>query len=424
LLERLRGVHFADPSLIGVLNQVAAVTGQQIPELSLPMPSVRELLADAVSFAPVCAGLVLPLTGPYAEPGAGVQAGATLAADQMRQAGIDIALHFIDTGQAGWAEQLAALPASCALVGGPMQPDAYAEMRSRNIMNSRAVFAFLARIDDGDEGGRAWRFFPAREDQILAMQRFAVQMGVHSFGVFHPDDAYGNAMAGEFAALAPGTGGAVTASLAYPADSPEQWPKLAGSFVGVRVVNKLPIPSASFRAVFLPDSWSSMDMAVSSLFYQGADSNLLLGTSLWEQNLLESPPAVLNNMSLAVFPGMWNPRSLDVPARLLQGGLSGRKADTWTALGYDFVRFASAMNLQPGWTPQTVNERLAYARNMKWSMAPLDWHNGRARQTLFVMTPVAGGEPALVDPALFKQRLDGARLQSERRQARALGRRN
>jgi hypothetical protein len=422
LLERLRRVSFADSSLPAILNQVAAVTGQQIPELSLPMPSVQELLADSVSFAPVCASLLLPLTGPYAELGAGVRAGATLAAEQMRRAGVDVTAHFIDTTRTDWTQQLAALPAHCVLVGGPMQPEAYDELRNRNLLSARAVFAFLARIAEGDEGGRAWRFFPAGADQILALQEFAARMGIRAFGIFHPDDAYGNAMAGEFAALAPTRGGTVTASLAYPADAPEQWPKLAGNFVGVRMVNKLPVPTASFQAVFLPDSWSSMDMAVSSLFYQGADSNLLMGTSLWEQNLSESPPVILNNMSLAVFPGMWNPRSLNVPARLLRGGLGPRKVDTWTALGYDFVRFASAMNLQPGWTQQTVNERLTYVRNMNWGMAPMDWNNGRARQMLFIMTPVAGGEPALVDPALFKQRFDTARLQSERRQARATGR--
>jgi hypothetical protein len=165
-----------------------------------------------------------------------------------------------------------------------------------------------------------------------------------------------------------------------------------------------------------------MDMIISSLFFQGEDSCLLMGVSLWEQALLESPPPVLNNLGLVVFPGMWDSRSLEVPARLLQAGLSGRRADTWAALGYDFVRFASALDLRPGWTVQDVNARLEQARNMRWSMAPLRWQGGLAAQDMFVLTPTRDA-PVLVDAGTFKRRFDEARARSDRRAARATGRR-
>ena len=422
LLARLGAVRFADPSLKSVLNQAAEGTGQTLADVSLPLPSVQELMTGSVGFSPTCAAMLLPLSGPYASIGASVQAGAAAAQQQMRQAGVSVDLYFIDTQNPNWAGQLAQLPAECVAVGGPMRPDAYALAKAQNTPGGRALFTFLGRLDDGDEGQSAWRFFPSRDDQIMTMLRFARQVGVSEFGIFHPDDGYGNAMAKDFTALASRSGASVSNSMSYPPEAPGQWTKLAGSFVGVRVVNKVPIPSSSFRGVFLPDSWKNMDMIVSTLFFQGDDSQLLMGTSLWEQTLLESPPPVLNNMGLVVFPGMWNPRSLAVPARLLQAGLGGRRVDTWAALGYDFTRFASALNLRPGWTAQDVNMRLEQAQNMTWSMAPLRWQGGRAMQDMFVLAPSTGA-PVLVDATAFKQRLDAARGRSERRSARASGRR-
>lgn len=422
-LVRLKAVRFADPALLGVLNQAAAGSGQDVPAISMPVPSVQELVAGSLNYAPVCTAMLLPLSGPYAALGASVQAGASTAQQQMQRAGVSIDLRLIDTESPNWLNELTQLPAECVTVGGPLQPDAYAEVKARNVPGGRAVFAFLSKLGEGDEGYAAWRFFPGREDQILAMLRFARQLGVFRFGIFHPEDDYGNAMANEFTSLATRDGGSVTGSMAYPPDAPEQWTQLAGRFVGVRVVNKVPIPSGLFRGIFLPDSWRNMDMVISSLFYQGEDSCLLMGTSLWEQVLLETPQQVLTNVHLGfvVFPGMWNPRSLEVPARLLQAGLSGRRVDTWAALGYDFVRFASALNLRPGWKAQDVNMRLSQIRGMTWSMAPLRWQGGRVSQDMFVLAP-AKDAPALIDAGAFKRRFDEARVRSDRRATRAAGR--
>ena len=423
LMTRLNAVTFADPALIGVVGGQMPVdeSGFEAPEVSLPVPAIQELLADAVAFQPACGAMILPLSGPYGSIGSSIRTGAALAQSQMSKAGVSIDMHFIDTQNPAWIQQLVQLPAQCVAVGGPLQPDAYAAVQGSGAAAGRAMFTFMARLNQGTEGVDAWRFFPSRDDQLLTMLRFAQQLGISQFGIFHPDDGYGNAMAQEFSSLAGRMGGVVTSTMPYPVDEQGEWTKLAGSFVGVRVVNKVPIPSGSFQGVFLPDSWENMEMIVSTLFYQGEDSSVIMGTSLWEQALLENPPAMLNYMGLAVFPGMWNARSLAVPARLLHSGLSGR-VDTWSALGYDFVRLVSAMHLEPGLSAQDVNVRLTQAQNMAWSMAPIRWQAGRAAQDLFVLSP-AKNAPILVDAAVFKQRLDSARGRSERRAARALGKR-
>ena len=56
---------------------------------------------------------------------------------------------------------------------------------------------------------------------------------------------------------------------------------------------------------------------------------------------------------------------------------------------------ASVMNLQTPWTPAQVNQRLASAQNMEWSMAPMSWSNGKAAVQ-------SGFE--LAEPGAFKAR--------------------
>ena len=121
----------------------------------------------------------------------------------------------------------------------------------------------------------------------------------------------------------------------------------------------------------------------------------------------------------AIFPGAWNPHAATAACVELRdaltraGGQGG--PDVWSALGFDFVRFASALNLDgPGWTPSVVNERLAAAQLMDWSMAPIRWGGGRAAQEMFIFHPTASGfEP--VDEKAFKQRRDEIRARYARR---------
>jgi hypothetical protein len=77
----------------------------------------------------------------------------------------------------------------------------------------------------------------------------------------------------------------------------------------------------------------------------------------------------------------------------LYAAMQGAVPDFWIGLGYDFLRFAAHMKLAAGWTPQTVTQRAAEAqRDIAWSMAPIAWDaQGKAVQTLFVFSPVAGG---------------------------------
>lgn len=375
-------------------------------------------LGGNVAFKPGCAALALPLSGPYAPIGRKVAAGATAAADVLARNGQTMSVTLVDTEAPDWIERINALPPQCVAVGGPLRAPSYAAAKAGGLTASRAVFTFMPSLEGGDEGATAWRFFASADDQIAAMLRFTGRLGISAYGVLMPDDPYGRRMTEIFTRSVQAAGGSINLA-SYTPGSTTDWSKLMGRFVGSYMAGKTPMSSAKFQAVFLPDSWQNAENMLPYLFYQGEDRLVLMGTALWEQGLAAKGRINTENMDLAVFPGAWNPQA-DTPARAaLAQALprAGQKAepDAWNALGFDFVRFASALNLtEAGWTPSAVNERIAEAQLMDWSMAPIRWEGGRAAQELFVLHPITTGfEP--VDEAAFKQRLDEIRARYARR---------
>ena len=78
------------------------------------------------------------------------------------------------------------------MVGGPLQARNYAQARSAGAVDQRAFFTFLPSLEQGDEGARAWRFFPSPQDQIDALISFATNdLNIRTYGAFYPTDAYG-----------------------------------------------------------------------------------------------------------------------------------------------------------------------------------------------------------------------------------------
>lgn len=371
------------------------------PETPLAAPQPARLSAlPADQDAGLCFSLALPMQSPMRSVSEKIVFGASTARKELERLGTDVHVRLLDSDQPDWLNQLAALPPQCALVGGPLQSAAYTAVKSAQSVYGRAFFVFLPQIGSGDEGFTAWRFFPSPQDQAEALLGFArTELGFTAYGVLYPDEPYGKRMTEIFRQSALRHGGDVQTAAYAPANS-ASWPDAAGRLVGRSEINKTPFPTRNFHAVFLPDSWSSADQLITALRYNGEDRTLVFGSSLWGEGIQTRPPAVPQNYQLAVFPGAWNPAAQN--AQALVAALGGT-ADFWHALGYDFVRFAAAMRIQQGWTPQLVNRRAAEAQRIDWTMAPLHWDaQGRAAQRLFLLTPVQGGF-ALVDPEQLKR---------------------
>ncbi len=356
--------------------------------------------ADA-SFSSGCVALALPLSGAYGPFGNKVAAGAEAARGELSRSGISINVQLVDTESSDWLDKLSQLPPQCVMVGGPLRANRYTALKARNLQASRAVFAFLSSLEGSDEGTVAWRFFSSPKDQIDAVLGFAGKLGISSYGALSPTDAYGQRMTDLFLAAARTKGSAAKVT-SYPANDTTSWNSIVRGFTGGSSRASSPV----VQAAFIPDSWKNLELLVPFLFYEGEDRIVLMGTSLWEQGLSGRSSVNVANLDLAIFPGAWNPTSPSPAANALVRALAESGKGTpgfWEGIGYDFVRMASVMNLQAPVSASKVNQRLASAQRMEWSIAPISWSNGRASQDLFVFRPVQSGFE-LADPAAFKAR--------------------
>ena len=242
--------------------------------------------------------------------------GATLARQELAADGIKIRLETVNTEAPDWLAKLSALPPACAVVGGPLQARNYAQARSTGAVDQRAFFTFLPSLEQGDEGARAWRFFPSPQDQIDALIAFATDgLNIRTYGAFYPSDAYGARMTGMLEQSLAGRNMLLYKAAYDPADV-SSWSTAVAPLINATQAegSGTPVPQTAFEALFLPDSWKSMDMLTTSLLYNGEDRLVLLGTTLWEQSLSGKMVPNAEKYALAVFPGAWNAARAPRPA--------------------------------------------------------------------------------------------------------------
>jgi hypothetical protein len=373
------GTMLADPSIL---------RSWEVAETAPPV-------ATTVPLAGRTLVLALPLSGSLSSIGNKVIAGAEEACQEFTQAGHSVGLVKIDTNNPGWTEILAGLPEKMVIVGGPLQTETLNAAQAKGLTNSRVFMTFMPGLaDSGDEGRLAWRFFPSVEDQLAALFSAMRKLEITQYAIMMPDnDPYSARMAELFTSYVHAGGGEVVKSLEYPAKDPGKWNKLIGSFLGSHKKASR-APATPFRAVFLPDLWRNIELIVPNLFYFLESRQVLLGTSLWEQGLAASDHVAAHYYKMALFPGAWDKNSSSQAAKQLHAAYarSGKEPDFWGSLGYDFVRYASMLDIQPGWNASSVNAAFSRNYGMVWSMAPISWSaKGKATQNLFLFTPVQEG---------------------------------
>ncbi len=380
----------------GLVTDSSAVLSRLSSPLLYAAPAMLGL-GEAPAVTPsstISVALIIPQTGSASALGRQVAAGAQAAVDDLRLSGKNVDLRIIDTGLTGWQQAVQSLPPQFVMVGGPLIPGRYKAVKSA--ASGRALFSFTASLPSGDEGVSAWRFFASPEDQIKALLDAASSLGINSFGVFSPGDSYSKRMSGLFMQEASARGYSVTSG-SYTAGKMNAWPKEAGAFVKTQVGaqrGSIPVATADFQAIFLPDSWKNMDMLVSSLHYSGAQNRLMMGTSIWEQSLGPTSHSNAATFALTIFPGVWNDRLSGPGVTAFRNAMAAKneRTDDWSALGFDFVRLAAALNLQPGWTSAQLNRTLSSGPRVDWAGAPMQWDgSGKASRQLFIFQPSSTG---------------------------------
>lgn len=359
--------------------------------------------------------LLLPLTGRFAPVGNAVLRGAGVAQWQLSQTGAPVTVTVINTEAPDWLAALAALPKDAAVVGGPLQIEHFRELAASQQLAQRRTFAFLPSLSEAEEGRDAWRFFGSLEDQVRALVRISMKdLAVTRFAVVHPQDRFGARAAQLFQEEVAARGGSVRASTSYNPADPQRWGRAVAEFLRApgkdpHAQDRPPPPEPGFEAVFVPDGWAQAQIIVPQFHFYEQDQLLFLGPELWSQALASQRDADVRSFRLSVMPGPWQPDANTPGAASLRQALEGMALpppDFWTALGYDFVRFAARLgDVSEASGPADMNRRLQPASQMEWSLAPMAWDaEGKAAQSLFLFTPGEGGL-APSDPAALNERL-------------------
>lgn len=377
----------------------------------------------AAELGAVRVALVLPLTGRFAPTAAKVLRGAEVAQQQLAAKGRSVEVKAINAEAPDWREQLAALPATFSVVGGPMLVEGLRDMQKAGVFSSRAVFAFLPDLGEIQEGAQAWRFFTSPVDQVRSLVDLtADRLGIRSVAVLAPKSRYGQRMAEVFQAEAKAKGLRLSASEFYPPGDHPRWLHNVERLLKVpdafRRNKNMPLPMPDFEAVFVPEDWVQSELLVSNFHFFESQHLVFLGTELWSVALDNAKDIDDAYFQLAACPGAWWPEA--PAAKALQAALTEKSqdaADFWVALGHDFINLAAQLNLPADWTPAQVNQRLQAMRSLEFSMAPIAWDaEGRARQDLYLFGPRKDGK-ILLDPDALRDAAAKAKTRREKRLA-------
>lgn len=367
----------------------------------------------------ICVGLVLPLDGALGETGWKVLRGAEAGRAALFAQGLEVRLEVVNALASNLEAAIRDLDSDCAVIGGPMQREAWDRLHASGLHRERTFFTFLPSLEEGQEGRDAWRFFSAPQDQVRALAELTVRtLGIASSGVLYPEDRFGRFMSDLFAREMEKQGGVVSRTHGYGPGDHGEWGKSVAALLGVQVQQRrgraesVQLPEPGFRALFIPDGLTQAEMLIPQLFYYDEQRLLILGPELWSQAWARRADRIESQyFRLAVMPGAWWPDNPSTATKSLLRFAEeyGVVADFWMALGYDFVRWAAMLQQrQPVADKNGLLAALTSTTSFAWSMAPINWDpQGTARQELYLFQPGTGRDGlSILDPEALRVRVE------------------
>ncbi|MGM0758670.1 MAG: ABC transporter substrate-binding protein [Thermodesulfobacteriota bacterium] len=359
--------------------------------------ALRALLAELEKqyAAPTQAvGVICPLSGSYAQMGWKIALGASVAQWQFETAGQGVDLYLVNSQAQGWRKRLEALPKECSLLGGPLRRDVWTRIVNQPLEQERTFFPFRSHLDPGQEGEDGYRFFPGTMDQVQPLVDMVHStLAISDYAVLYPQSDYGRRLSAGFRQVVEKASGRVMGSDTYEPGQPGDFKRVVADLLGAKGQDdSQDSVSPDFQAVFLPDSFSQVQMLIPEFFYFDQDQLIFLGPTLWSQGLEDISELDRKYFQLALMTTPWLPDTSNPAVRRLAQGLDEMnegEADFWIALGYDFVRLAQRVHKASQESPEAdLQGVLQSVEDFSWSMAPISWDaKGRATQDLFVVRP-------------------------------------
>ncbi|CAM2061424.1 conserved hypothetical protein [Desulfovibrionales bacterium] len=400
-LERAHRLAMKQISWMEAIQQLDRLRGQLINK-NLVNSIIDQPIADIDPTATGIA-LILPLSGKISDIGWKIVRGAGVAQKELVQDGQNIIMKLINTESPDWQDKLRNLPKYFTLAGGPLLIDTIKTIQSAGMLSQCAFFAFLSDLGTIQEGQQAWRFFFSPEDQVHAVLNFgARELHIKKIVILHPAENFGRRMAELFKNEAQRQYIEIQSIYTYSPTDTQTWYDLVGQLT----------KNSDFDAVFLPGDWTHAEMLVPNFLYHKKERTIILGTALWSQTLARKSYIVERDFRWTIFPGAWWAANTAPAVEGLKQGLAATgqvQPDFWTALGYDFTRFAARIGQLPeGWDHTTIISRLLHAQNIDWSMAPIIYDkDGIAHQNLYIFKPnMDGFTPASAQELLIQTSLE------------------
>lgn len=259
-------------------------------------------------------GALLPLSGPYAAPGAQLKDAIELAA---RDAGGGVRVVFRDTegdpAKARAAFEELVLKDGVAAVIGPLLKEEAQPVAELAQQAGVPLVTLTQTPGITDVGDWVYRGYMTYEQQIDALLDYSMgTLGLSTFGVMAPDSAYGQNARDEFTRQVTERGGTVAKVVMYPNDATDlrkpaaelgdkDYAARSAEFYRLKKEaeakgadpSKVVLPPAvEFDAIFVPDSYGRVPLVASALAYEefavgafrprrGVEPVVLLGLNGW-----------------------------------------------------------------------------------------------------------------------------------------------
>jgi len=345
----------------------------------------------------VVVGCLLPLSGQLSNIGFRVQRGMELAAK-----GASVKLVFRDIGTdpetaAAITRELAQDESVLAILG-PLS-SAMAQSAADAAQAAAVPLIALSQKDGLTQTGN-WIFqaFLTPRQQVRALVRQAVSMGIKRFAVLYPDSSYGRTFSQNFQEEVAAVGGELAAQVFYSSGSQEFGPTLSALAESLKPQAE-GAPMAT--ALFIPDDAAAVAAIAGGLAETPLKGIQLLGTNLL--NNAKVPAAQLTALQGVIFPDAFyagdpNPEVQKFIAAYRQQ--YGEEPDYLAAQGYTVFRVMARV----AESPQALSRMALPQQLLTLSGVPgLPWFQKfnaqREEETLVYLLTITGGSVQMVPPS-------------------------